>query len=327
MSAREQRAPGGRALMTDVSEPSGDWVRDSIAIGRRYSWRKGAAWRHNVVNASFLAVELVLLVATVAWVAQQSALVGVPLGGLALGVLFFLLLAIGVHEASHGMFFVTADRTKRRHLNRIVGWVLSVPFGIHYERHWEVGHIVHHARPLEPDDPQRFNVDTGRTLARTVALLVLVPGYAFIHRFVSGRVRAPGRTSPAVLVIFVALWCGLCVGLTVAGLGRVALALVFGLQVTSAINQLKGALEHGGDVGRADDRRLRSRTLTTRLGAWLLPFHVTVFHFEHHLVDQVPWYRLHAFHRALGDRVPAALRRTLFRSDPVRVLVGSAGRD
>lgn len=306
----------------DGAEEHDGWFRDCLAVGRAYHWSRGPAWRHNAVNAAFLATEILLIALTVRAVALLPALAGVTLGGLALGVLYFLLLAIGVHEASHGMFFIARDHARRRKLNRAIGWALSLPFGIHYSRHWEVGHLMHHARPLEPDDPQRFNIDTGRSLLRTVVLMTLVPGYAFMHRYVSGRVRSPGRTSRAVLATFVGSWCVLGAALTLAGLGRVALALVMGLQVASAINQIKGALEHGGDVGLAEDFRLRSRSILSRVGALLVPFHVTVFHFEHHLADQVPWYRLGAFHRALGGLVPVALHREQYRRDPLGVLAG-----
>ncbi|MBK8260341.1 MAG: fatty acid desaturase [Nannocystis sp.] len=328
MRRTPSHAPATKDESAADHEPSArrGWAEECARVGRRFHWRAGAAWRHNAVNACFLLVHLSLVAAAVRGVMLAPWYLGVPLGGLVLGALFFLLLAVGVHEASHGMFFVAADRERRTNLNRAVGWLLAVPFGIHYGRHWERGHKVHHARPLEPDDPQRFNIDTGRALARTVALFLLIPGYALVHRYGSGRARAPGRTSPAVLIFFLALWAALIAALSLTGLGRVALALVLALQVAAAINQIKGALEHGGDVGAAEELLLRSRTLTTRLGPWLLPFYVTVFHFEHHLVDQVPWYRLRAFHRALDGRVPAALRPRLFRADLLRVLAGREAR-
>ena len=170
------------AAPTADHEPAargGAWVKECALIGRRFHWRAGSHWRHNAVNAGFLVVHLLLAAAAIRAVVGAPWFIGVPLGGLALGLIFFLLLAIGVHEASHGMFFVAADRDRRHALNRAVGWVLAVPFGIHY---------------------------------------------------------------------------------------------------------------------------------------------------GHHLVDQVPWYRLRAFHRALGERVPSSPRRVLFRSDPLRVLAGLEAR-
>ena len=53
-------------------------------------------------------------------------------GGTLLGLLFFALLILVNHEASHGMFLVARDGRRARRWNRIFGWATSLPFGMHF---------------------------------------------------------------------------------------------------------------------------------------------------------------------------------------------------
>ena len=127
------------------------------------------------------------------------------LGGTAFAILYTLL-GIPVHEASHGMMFLSRDPARRKRWNGIIGWACALPFGIHYQRHWAEGHVTHHVHPIEDDDPQAFNRSTGQELARVLALLLLVPGAALVHRFTVKRHTGYGGSSLGVFAAFVTLW-------------------------------------------------------------------------------------------------------------------------
>lgn len=169
-------------------------------------------------------------------------------------------------------------------------------------------------------------VNPGPQLVKTVLLLVLVPGLSLFHRLLQRRPSGHGGSSRDVMARFVLIW--LAVGaLTVSSRGwHVLLAQIVGLQVLSALNQVKGALEHGGPIATDPDPLLRSRD--TIFVGWPLfwPFFVSIVHFEHPLVPSVSWYALPRFHRALRGVVPQPLHGDVFNRARLRPLAGRIGR-
>lgn len=302
-----------------------EWLRAAVQAGRPMSARRHRPLPHNLINTCVLVAIVGTIAGTTALSSWLPPILFVVVGGLAYGLAFYASLGIVVHEASHRMFFLSQHAQRTRAANRVVGWICSVPFAIHYERHWEHGHAVHHAQPFEPEDPQAFNAATGCPLLRTVLPLLLAPGYFLFHRLLQKRPSGRGGSSGNVMLLFAGIW--VVVGAaTVLTLGwHVLAALVFGLQVLAALNQIKGALEHGGPVSADPNPLLRSRN-TLFLGwpvLWL--FYVSIFHFEHHLLPTVPWYALPRFHRAARERVPAALHQTIFNRHLLRQLAGRVG--
>ncbi len=79
-----------------------------------------------------------------------------------------------------GIGFVIAEGHRARRWNRRFGWLISIPFGINYRRHWEEGHHSHHIHPLEAEDPQTANLWTGARFVREFFLMLFVPGYVFL---------------------------------------------------------------------------------------------------------------------------------------------------
>jgi len=309
-----------------ASTPSlNDWLTAAARAGQRYHYRHKTPWRHNVIGLAALALAVLAAAGLVALVVSLDHWTVVPVAGVGFGFCYYTLLGIPVHEASHGMMFLAHDSGRRRRWNTAIGWACALPFGIHYRRHWAEGHVTHHIHPLEDDDPQAFNRLTGGPLARVLALLLLVPGAALVHRFTVRRPTGYGGSSTGVLAAFVAIWVvGLTAAATLYG-AKVALALAYGLQVLAALNQVKGALEHGGAIAFDPDRLLRSRSSIVALRALLPMFYVTIYHFEHHLNYAVPWYDLPRYHRDIRELVPAALRPSIFNADLYAQLAGHKG--
>ncbi|MEZ5284792.1 MAG: fatty acid desaturase [Vicinamibacterales bacterium] len=311
--------------MTDVPS-TGDWLKDGARAGGRYHYRHKVPWRHNAIGIVVLAAVLIAGAGLLELSRGANAWAYVPAAGVGFGLLFYTLLGIPVHEASHGMMFLSRDPARRKRWNTLIGWLCALPFGIHYRRHWAEGHVTHHIHPIEDDDPQAYNRSTGPALARVVMLLLLVPGAALVHRFTVRRQTGFGGSSPSVFGAFAAIWL-VGVTATVAVYGwPAAFALVYGLQVLAALNQVKGALEHGGEIAFDPDRLLRSRSSLFPFCLLLPMFYVTIFHFEHHLNYAVPWYDLPRYHHDVGRLMPESLQPDVFNRELLAQLAGHKGR-
>jgi fatty acid desaturase len=302
-----------------------DWLTRAARAGKRYHFQAKTPWVHNLIGLSSLIVVVIVIFALLELSGSLTAGVYVPLAGVAFGFCYYSLLGIGVHEASHGMMILCAGAERRTFWNRVIGWICAVPFGAHYRRHWEEGHFTHHSRPIESDDPQAFNRQTGWRLGLLLFVLLFIPGSAFVHRFTTKRPSGMGGSSPAVLVGFVTLW-GTVFSLVVHSYGwPAAVAMAYGLQVLAALNQLKGALEHGGDVAFDRNPLLRSRSVMLPLRILLPMFYVTIYHFEHHLNYTVPWYDLPRYHRDVRALAPQELHDEIFNADLFAQLAGRKG--
>lgn len=309
----------------DPRASSVHWLIAAARAGHRYHYRHKVPWRHNLIGVTALALTALGIASLVALQAAVDRWTLVPIVGVALGFCYYALIGIPVHEASHGMMFLSRDVARRKRWNTAIGWACAVPFGIHYRRHWAEGHVTHHIHPLEDDDPQAFNRLTGRPLARLLALLLLVPGSPFIHRFTVKRPTGYGGSSLGVLAAFVTFWFVVLAAATAAYGVKVAIALAYGMQVLAALNQMKGSLEHGGDIAFDPDRLLRSRNSIIPLELLLPMFFVTIYHFEHHLNYAVPWYDLPRYHRDICGLVPADLRPAIFNAELYAQLAGQKG--
>lgn len=302
------------------------WVRQAILAGHRYHVRHRSRVWHNAINLGALFGILCVIGATL-WAGTAIApLLYVPLAATLLGLCYFSLFVLVVHEASHQMFLVHRSRVVRRRLNRIAGWAVSLLFATHYVKHWEEGHIEHHMRPLEPNDPQQHNILTGKALLVRLLANLFVPGFLFLERTVFRTKRAGGKStsSARVIAIFIAIWA-VVLGVSGAFIGPpCAIALFLGVHVLSALNQIKGALEHGGAIGREADPYLRSRSTFFLLRRLIMPFNITL-HFEHHLNYAVPWYDLLRYHRDLLEIVPEEILASVINRRPLAQLTGELG--
>ncbi len=198
----------------------------------------------------------------------------------------------------------------------VAPWLLgSLYFSLF--KHWEEGHLVHHLRPCEDDDPQDRHPVTGWPLAARLAVLALVPGSVLVfnpsnqYGFNPKRVLLGvlGLVVPAVLVSMLIAW-------------PAGVAVVLGMHALQVFNLLKKAQEHGGGLQNASDPLLRSRTYFYGLQKFASPFNIH-YHFEHHANFRVPWYALPAYHQRLKSIVPTGLQPHFFHH---RYIDQAAGR-
>ncbi|MBK9259524.1 MAG: fatty acid desaturase [Polyangiaceae bacterium] len=295
------------------------WIDQGIRLGNRFHYRKKNPWRHNALNLSIFSAMLAGIGTTIAAGRHVQHWLYVPIAAAVLGIMFFAMIILVVHEASHDMFVISYDRDRARRWNRRFGWLVSIPFGINYRRHWEEGHHTHHIHPLEPDDPQTANLWTGRRLVREIVLMLVVPGYVLLWN--PSRKYKTERWVGPVNVVF---WSSLLAALCMHDAWMSAVAIVFGFGVLGALNQIKGSLEHGGPVGFESNRNLRSRTSLFALRHLLMPFNISL-HFEHHLNYCVPWYDLGRYHHSLVEATPEPLRAYIYNTRIIDQLMGRVG--
>ncbi len=300
------------------------WVRSAILAGKPFHYRRLPAWAHNALNLGALVGVLGVVAVTLALGRGATPWPYVPAAGVVFGWCYFALIVLVVHEASHGMFVVARGREARRRWNRVFGRIFTVPFVIDYVRHWEEGHVIHHRIPIEPGDPQALNRLTGVELLRDVAILVLVPGSVLVHRFLTRRAKSRRSASRWTFPAFAVFWVVIGAAVWHWISGAALLALLYGLQILSAVNQVKGSLEHGGPIAFDRNPYLRSRTSLFPGRRLLLPFNITL-HFEHHLNDAVPWYALLRYQRALRAIVPRELHGEVWNHDLWAQLCGRKG--
>jgi len=326
------RRLGGRGLVgAEGAEESAlgraPWIREAILAGQRRHIRTKNPWLHNAINLGALGLLSSLLV-VIAWAGTVvSPWLYIPLAAYAFGNTYFATFVLVVHEASHGMFVYSGNKKVRDALNRAFGWSVAVFFATHYPKHWEVGHLEHHVRPLEPTDPQGHNNLTGRKLLVTVLACVFVPGFLFLDRTVLRKKRSGGKSSgstSSAIVGFVVVWAVALTTLTLTCGWPAAVAAFLGIHVIVGFNHIKGSLEHGGAIGHEENPYLRSRSTLFFGRFFLMPFNISL-HFEHHLNYGVPWYELVRYHRDLRDIVPEHILKDVWNHRPLLQLAGALG--
>lgn len=295
------------------------WIEQGIRLGNQFHYRKKNPWRHNALNLTLFITLIVAIVFISALGKQTATWLYIPIAATFLGILFFALIILVVHEASHGMFVIAESRDRAKKWNRFFGWLVSIPFGINYLRHWEEGHHTHHIHPVEPGDPQTANLWTGNRFVREFILMLVVPGYVFLWN--PSRKYDSQRWVGLVNLVF---WLVVLTGLWQIGAWRSSIAIIFAFGVLGALNQAKGSLEHGGAISQEENRNLRSRTSLFPLRHLFMPLNISL-HFEHHLNYCVPWYDLGKYHRAIKAQTPEALQPYLFNTHVVDQLMGRLG--
>ncbi len=304
-----------------------DWLVVAERAGRPFV-SVGSPALHNAVNLTCLGLllgALPLLHAVLAGVAPRAVLAAIL--GLAGGVVIFSLFTLVVHEASHDRFLIVRSSRWRRRLNDAFGRAVCVLFFRDYDTHWRRGHLLHHRRALQADDPQNCDkyVLEGRALIAKLAKVWLFPLYELEFyriwmRHLDDRcpsaAGAPRFSMTTRTLLFAIGWTLiLYYPLRAAPLLTVVTTLI-AFKTATSLNFLKSSFEHGGGYAGTDDARLRTRGLVFPLRNLLFPFCVTPYHWEHHLVPAIPWYGLPAFRRAVRTLVPAGPREWIYTPGP-----------
>ncbi len=295
------------------------WLKDAAAAGNAWHWRTRRPLPHNLLNLGSLTLVAAGYVGAGALAGALPWWAGLPVGALLMGCLHYCLFILVIHECSHTMFVLLADTERSRKLNHLIGDIAAALVFTNYKQHWEKGHVTHHLRPTEEDDPQNPDPLDGGRLYRRYALL-LVPLAAFVANPSGKYPIVPARFLSAL-----AFWGLISVGLYQGFGWQAVAALHLGWNVVVALNLTKIAQEHGSELRHEPDPWLRSRTYRYLLAPLLSPFCIN-YHFEHHLNFNVPWYLLPAYHREVLRLMPEPLKPYLLTRGMGEYLAQLGGR-
>ncbi len=304
-----------------------EWIKNCLRLSKEYNYKTKNHFVHNAINLFFtfffLSIMAVITFLPLYFeVTLLSGMLYLVLGGFFLGHAAFSLFILVVHEASHNMFLLTKNQKLQLFLNRVSGWLVCIPLAVNYMKHWEKGHLEHHLRPVEDTDPQAYNRLTGKKLFRTILGLALVPGYAYVFRYLNKEKSRKGHTNNWLQLGFFIFWILLGIFSSLFVHWVVVVTYVVALQVLMIFNQIKGSLEHGGEVAFHENPFLRSRTSFFFMRNFFLPFNISL-HFEHHLNFVIPWYNLVDYHRKIRKEVPEVLRSQIFNTKILEQLKGN----
>ena len=301
-----------------------EWIRTAIAVGNNFHYRKGNPYLHNLLNVSVLALLVGGLVGVALAGAAIPAFAYIPLAALAFGLLYFAVIILVNHEACHGMLIIAKKRSTSQFWNRVFGWSVCVFFAMHFHEDWEKGHHQeHHLRPIENDGAIYKHLAFGADLVKRCAMILFIPGYIFVleKRLPQEDQRKLEGARGLLMLTTATLWAILATLTTLTISWTVPVALFLGLHVASAFQQVKLTLEHGGEIGKEENRNFRSRTSLFPFRWLLMPLNISL-HFEHHLNYCVPWYKLPRYQRALREVVPQHLQPYVFNEDVWQLLTG-----
>ncbi|MEM9025451.1 MAG: fatty acid desaturase [Verrucomicrobiota bacterium] len=301
------------------SEKNPAWLKQAISLGADFKIDRSRLFIHNARNLISLTLLLLTIGSLLCLGVWLNPWLHILVASPFLGMAFMGLLFLVLHEGSHSMYLVSKDRKRTKKLNWLFGSAIGALAGINYPHHWEKGHLVHHARPMEDDDPQSHNCTTGSELVKRIVPAVLIPGWSMGTRVFSKVNRDRGSSSKPALIGFGVIW-GTIMALGWQWIGWSGLiAWMLGFGWLTALNELKGGLEHGGAMAEEDHYLFRSRSTVFPFVSVVFPFNLT-YHFEHHLRPDVPWYRLPEYSRAIHAVMPAEASAAFMNRDPIAML-------
>ena len=263
---------------------------------RRNDW-VALVWLTGHVGAIGITGYLVYLTLGTLWVAPAIFIHG----------LFVTFLYSPMHECSHGTAF------RSRWINETVSWFVCLLY-VSTPTWYRFKHAAHHAhtqiRGKDPDMVLPFP----RTFGQYVWYCTGLPMW---HRFIGSLVRhASGRISPkdygwlplvkrprVILESRITLAVYASVGVAAVAFGSSA-PLIYWLIPRLVSEPLLRWLRVTEHVGCAEGSDIRTNTRTTKANPllrfffWNMPYHAV-----HHLCPSVPFHRLPALHRAVGDQL------------------------
>jgi fatty acid desaturase len=292
------------------------WIKEGIKLGNTFHYRQKNSLIHNSLNILVLLLILTAIAGLFYLGTILSPWLYIPLATVGFGWSYFMLFILVVHEASHNMFIALKNLQQAKSWNRFFGWLICIPFGVEYVKHWEIGHQIHHNYPVEPHDPQNCpqTIYTSTKLFEYLAKVLLIPGYAIFRIDYACPAEREYGSNWWLTISSVLIWLSSIALETIYLSWQVAVAAFLGIQILIAFNTLKITMEHGGKIGQRDKFWLRSCSSFFPLRRLLMPFNISL-HFEHHLNYCVPWYDLKKYHRQIKDIVPVELQEDIFKYD------------
>ena len=296
-----------------MTKPS--WTKNTIKAGDAFHIRHQSPLRHNLINLMAIGM-LWTTIVSVMWLATVVHWGWYPLLGTLLGAAFFGHFVLIIHEASHNMLFLHANTTARKKLNLWIGRLASIPFFTDYDRHWSEGHVIHHLRPCEADDPQNPDPLYGRRLLRKIAQVWLIPLGFMLANPSAKYDRKFQRMGMGACCLVPVLWL-------LYTIHPPALWVPYiGFTVLSTLNLCKIAQEHGAGLADEPYPILRSRTYFYPMQTFFSPFNIH-YHYEHHANFNVPWYLLPAYHQEVKRLIPSHLQDYYIHSEYWAQLMGT----
>lgn len=276
------------------------WAKATIHAGNEFHIRRQNPLRHNLINTLASAMlGLALLSPIIA--STYMHWVWYPLLGILLGAAFFGYFILIIHEASHNMLFISSNSKRRNTINRMIGTWAAIPFFTEYIRHWQEGHVTHHVRPCELDDPQNPNPLYGTDLLKMILKVWFIP-----FGFMPANPSAKYDNKLKRMTLGILCWIPV-VGL-VYSINPLSLAVLYiGYATLATLNLCKIAQEHGAGLADEPFPILRSRTYFYPLQWLFSPFNIH-YHYEHHANCNVPWYLLPNYHKVVREIIPEDLR-------------------
>lgn len=284
-------------------------------VGSKYHCIHKSPIIHNTINLGILFIILIFIYGVSVLMSHAQWWITMTIGVCFYGWIYMTLMILVVHEATHKMFVISANRKRQIALNNFFGTTISMMLFQDFKHLWKKGHITHHKDPIVEDDPQNCPTFTlcGRHLMAAILKTWIIPGYAFYKMTSCPQTSTKGRHG---LVLFTSLliWFVIFYFMYIPRHDWVLfLSMIFGFNVTQTLNLLKVSMEHGGEIGREEDVRMRTRSSIFPLRHLLMPLNISL-HFEHHLNMGVPWYDLGRYHRDLDNLIPHSLK-TYFYND------------
>lgn len=304
------------------------WIKASIALGEKFSFKGQNLILHNLYNVGLFLLIWCAIFGVWALSPRVPAWLLLPVAGLILGYLFYSLIILVSHEAAHGIFILSKDLRRARFWNKLFGWSVTIPFGIHFHEHWEKSHILHHNFPMEAQDSENCNVRTGKELVKKLAIIFFIPGYVQLRGGMTGKgsefdcAAVEGKFGAKIhwLGILSVILFWLIISIFVVWRNweftEIFFVTFFSIQVMAVLNVARQALEHGGAISKEENPLLRTRTTLSPWRYLLAPWNLS-YHFEHHLNPRVPWYALRKYSQELAEIIPKEFQTTIYNKDHV----------
>ncbi|MEZ4702381.1 MAG: fatty acid desaturase [Rhodothermales bacterium] len=228
-------------------------------------------------------------------------------------------LAIFAHEATHGILF------KNRFLNRWVGFFAGLPAFVSVTS-YRVVHMEHHNHTGKDRDPDEFtNAVPNPALRRVAFFLWLVfggPYYIFIHvPMMAWKLAKPTERRDMIVEYALITLIFATVITYLAQIGRMDVFLngwAYPVLVAMIFVNVRGVAEHM--MTEKTDEFTATRTMISNQMVSFFMNNLN-YHLEHHLIPNVPWYRLQELHDVLepdmkkaGSPVESSYAKMLLRA-------------